>query len=229
MHDTLAKLSKSAYDDLFKVKAAYPCFSVDLVQNNGTQVYIFKDSDFIIFAFRGTEPDKLRDVITDLQFRKVPVAWGSIHTGFHTAIELVWPELWKRVQANDDKHIFITGHSLGGALAKLFAMMLSRQAVTPTAVVTFGAPRVGNRTFKRLYNAILGKKTFRYHFKNDPVPHIPLWPMGFRHAGQLRWWCGQKLRKRMGIWAWVKSVLRGNPDHHAMQNYVDIWPKNKAH
>lgn len=246
MHSTLAQLSKSAYDDLFQVKEDHPSFHVDLVQNNGTQVYIFKDADFVIFAFRGTEPieqnleedkikyqgffgwlrklkNRFRDIITDLQFRKVPVAWGSVHRGFHAAIELVWPELWKRVQANEGKYIFITGHSMGGDLAKLFAMMLSRRAIKPAAVVTFGAARIGNGTFRRLYNAILGDVTFRYHFKNDPVPHLPLWFMGFRHVGQLRWWCGNHLRKRMGTWAWIKTVLRGNPDHHSMQNYVDIF------
>jgi len=223
MHSTLAQLSKSAYDDLFQVRQDHPSFNVDLVQNNGTQVYIFKDQDFVIFAFRGTEPDKLRDIVTDLQFRKVPVAWGSVHRGFHAAIELVWPELWKRVQANEGKYIFITGHSMGGDLAKLFAMMLSRRAIKPAAVVTFGAARIGNGTFRRLYNAILGDVTFRYHFKNDPVPHLPLWLMGFRHVGQLRWWCGDRLRKRMGTWAWIKTVIKGNPDHHSMQNYVDIF------
>jgi len=244
MHDTLAKMSLSAYGDLEQVKKAHPDYQVDLIQNNGTQVYIFEDADFLVFAFRGTEPiekskgtysgffgwlkhlkDKFRDIITDLQFRKVPVAWGSIHRGFHQAIEIVWPKLWKLVQAHEGKHIFITGHSLGGSLACLFAMMLSRRDSKPVAVVTFGAPRVGNSTFRRLYNAILGKITYRYHFRNDPVPHLPMWVMGFRHVGKLQWWCGKKLKKRMGIWAWVWSVLKGDPAHHSMKNYVGIWPE----
>ncbi len=223
MHGTLAKISKSAYDDLAQVQDDWPSYSVSLIENNGTQVYVFKDVDFIIFAFRGTEPDKIRDVITDLQFRKTPVAWGRAHRGFHTALELVWPELWANTQWGKDRHVFITGHSLGGGLAELFAMMLTRQAVRPSAVVTFGCPRVGNGTFRRLYNAILGNVSYRYHFKNDPVPHLPLWLMGYRHPKQLQWWCGSKSHKRMGIKSWLRSVLKSKIEDHAVDNYVSMF------
>jgi hypothetical protein len=72
------------------------------------------------------------------------------------------------------KPLFITGHSLGGALAILCAQLLERNGITAQAVYTFGQPRVGDCKYAAAYNALLGAKTFRLVYENDLVPHVPL-------------------------------------------------------
>ncbi|KAI3824580.1 hypothetical protein L1987_06043 [Smallanthus sonchifolius] len=67
----------------------------------------------------------------------------------------------------------ITGHSLGGALAKLNAYEASIMFPTlPINVISFGAPRVGNIAFRdELHHK--GVKTLRITIKQDLVPRMP--------------------------------------------------------
>jgi hypothetical protein len=93
--------------------------------------------------------------------------------------------------------LYITGHSLGGALATVAAAMLFAYAdagrITRPGfdvkswlrgVYTFGQPMVGDATFTRL-NEALGKKTFRHVYRRDVVARLPSRTMGpFVHMGQ---------------------------------------------
>jgi triacylglycerol lipase len=90
--------------------------------------------------------------------------------------------------------VFITGHSLGGALAILCALEFCRQRLPVAAVVTFGQPRVGDGNFAELYDltqptdgiaaGFLDEITFRVVNQNDIVPRTPGCLMGYRHCGQ---------------------------------------------
>jgi len=94
-----------------------------------------------LVAFRGTQPDQLKDLITDAKAFMVP--WsvaGRVHQGFAEAFLAIEPAL-KAFLVGDDAPIF-TGHSLGAALATLAA------SVFPGAtLVTIGSPRVGDQAF----------------------------------------------------------------------------------
>jgi hypothetical protein len=86
--------------------------------------------------------------------------------------------------------VFITGHSLGGALAIFCALECWRQALPVSGVYTFGQPRVGNAAFAALYDrtrmingAVLGDITFRVVNQNDIVPRTPGLLLGYRHGG----------------------------------------------
>ena len=91
--------------------------------------------------------------------------------------------------ADDDReptwHVFVTGHSLGGALATLFACELGRSArlgrrnVTVT-MVNFGSPRVGDGAFCDEYNAFV-PDSVRVVNRGDLVPTLPAL-LGYRHV-----------------------------------------------
>ena len=76
--------------------------------------------------------------------------------------------------------IYLTGHSLGGALAQIAAAELGDDQVA--ACYTFGSPRVGNMYFD------LWVKPPSYRVVNyaDIVPQVPL-PIGYRHSGDARY------------------------------------------
>ncbi|RVW38708.1 hypothetical protein CK203_077483 [Vitis vinifera] len=57
-------------------------------------------------------------------------------------------------------HVYVTGHSLGGALATLLALELSSSQLAKRGVISvtmynFGSPRVGNKRFAEVYNEVI--------------------------------------------------------------------------
>ncbi|CAM9438289.1 unnamed protein product [Ectocarpus sp. 13 AM-2016] len=89
----------------------------------------------------------------------------------------------------EDWHLYITGHSLGGALATLATLDHCRRY--PKAKVTmynFGSPRVGNKAFAELYDSFVGD-SFRVVNNLDVVARMPRATMGgisldYQHAGR---------------------------------------------
>lgn len=151
-----------------------------------TRAVAWEHSDDIIIAFRGTAD--LRNWLTDLDC--MFVEWGAgvlIHAGFAVALKSVRDKINEIVFAPGykSKRIWVTGHSLGGALAKLFAFetAFDMGRKTISGIYTFGQPRVGNAAFRDFYNDCLGDRTFRVVHADDIVPRIP-WLLGsYRHCG----------------------------------------------
>jgi triacylglycerol lipase len=77
------------------------------------------------------------------------------------------------IEQKDTTAIYLTGHSMGGAIAALCMFdLIDRNLVGPDKLcaVTFGSPRVGNETFaKILKNAAL----YQIHNTADIVPSAP--------------------------------------------------------
>lgn len=127
--------------------------------------------------------------------------------------------------------LYITGHSLGGALAVLAAALIysERQlaGLRPLlkGVYTYGQPMVGGPTFARHFDEKFGKKLFRHIYGNDIVPRLPPITTGkFAHFGQeyastSAGWAEQErpvtqaikmsLCTAIGLLAWVRDQLPG--------------------
>jgi triacylglycerol lipase len=165
----------------------------DFFDNADTQGFVAESGDAIIVAFRGTQPNRPMDWFVDA--RATRGKWdhsiGEVHDGFYSALRKVWGvtlpkgEVFpKRLVNRGNKTIWITGHSLGGALAELCAaqaMFVSRIPVQ--GVYTFGQPRVGNKDFAAAVNDKLGSGIYRFVNDRDIVPRVPLFTMGFCHYG----------------------------------------------
>jgi hypothetical protein len=88
--------------------------------------------------------------------------------------------------------LYITGHSLGGAMAAILAIMLvtdkdyGDKFLKPLrAVYTFGQPMIGSRELAKEADPLLGQKVFRYIYRRDVVPHLPPDDSGdFAHFGR---------------------------------------------
>jgi triacylglycerol lipase len=142
-------------------------------------VLIRRDWPDVVVAFRGTADARnwLTDLDCDLWHDAI---CGRIHRGFHCALESVWDALEGELCSAKCGRLWVTGHSLGGALAMLFAWYWDGPIA---GVYTFGQPRVGNARFRDNYNFMRGRRTFRVVHGDDIVPRVP-WRLGmYRHAG----------------------------------------------
>ena len=72
-----------------------------------------------------------------------------------------------------DRPLWITGHSLGGALALLAAWLLKRCFIAVHQIYTYGAPMIGNQKASDAFNKEFKGQIFRYVSGRDPIPKLP--------------------------------------------------------
>ena len=165
--------------------------------------------DYAVLAFRGT--DNLKDWMTNLNAAPARFSWffegarevGEVHSGFTLAVRHSWeaianavdkvmprpptsPDL-KGLSTNTQPTLWLTGHSLGGALAVLcgaaFSMTTTIRLVS--GVYTFGQPRVGLFNFCNNYNQLLRSRTFRFVNREDLVPRVPFRGWDYADVGNM--------------------------------------------
>ncbi len=156
-----------------------------------------------VVSFRGTEPSHLSDLLIDLDFFPDRLEkngwsedWGKVHGGFLTGYQEVEAELDILLERADERgrELWITGHSLGGALGVVFGSrvldrMQRRQLknLTLGGIYTYGGPRVGNDDFvERLEREAERNdvQLVRVRHRADIVTGIPF-SLGYEHAGRL--------------------------------------------
>lgn len=183
----------------------------------GVQYFIGKKGDTLLISFRGT--DSLKDWKTDFKFWKKRIPYGNhlskirVHSGFMDAYQdkCVRGQIHKVITC-DISNIYVTGHSLGAALATLCALDLQYNFPDKFYEVTlFGCPRVGNKAFAKSYNKRL-IKTIRIENGNDVVTKIPPPFFGYRHVG-IRLHVG-----RMRSFLFTSSTA-----HKAADYYGSLW------
>jgi hypothetical protein len=126
----------------------------------------------VFISYRGTEPSMVANWLSDVEYNQTALKDfpGKVHGGFGRAFSLVRDQTTKAINALPGARLYLTGHSLGGALAVIAAAHF-RQKVT--AVYTYGQPRVGDQVFSDAFDRALGDRTFRYVNNYDIVPHLP--------------------------------------------------------
>ena len=149
-----------------------------------------------LLAVTGTKDWK--DVKIDLSLHKVPFAGHTptefrraadrkqavsteplVHSGFNAYAQTAFftekvgmPTMGEQLRdvllADPKARLYLTGHSLGGAVAVILAGRLRDMGVPPAqiAVVTFGAPAVGNKAFAETYETMAVRRVV---MAGDPV------------------------------------------------------------
>jgi len=147
------------------------------LEGKGTECMIAWNDAVVIVSFRGTElksMSAMHEIRMDID--TLPVAFGGggkVHKGFLKGLEEIWagPEglevfLEGLAEEKPSRALWITGHSLGGALATL-CFARTPQA---TGLYVYGAPRVGDQDFVDL---IHDRPIWRVEHARDPVPMVP--------------------------------------------------------
>ncbi|MBI5943363.1 MAG: lipase family protein [Chloroflexi bacterium] len=157
---------------------------VSTFSKGSTQAFLAKNTSMYVLAFRGTEPKKIEDINADIRAYKLSTQQGRVHAGFQEAYDDVAEEIEKSFLKSESWvwPLYITGHSLGGALATVATQNLEHKIKSQIAACyTFGSPRVGNKNYERSTKAPF----YRIVHSTDIVTLVP--NIGFRHIGDARY------------------------------------------
>ena len=167
--------------------------NAELISCDNTQVYVGENGSSIVAAFRGSESptsiDGFKDwLLTNAKnFLIVPEGrmgtdfsaagvGAKFHQGFIEALAEIWTPLLTAIKTAvgaNRRPVWVTGHSLGGALAQLAAWRLHRNFIPVHQLYTFGAPMIGNDLAAEAFQRTFPNKIFRFVDTRDLVPKLP--------------------------------------------------------
>lgn len=124
------------------------------------------------------------DVLVDLSITRSSLGRARVHAGFLRQLRKVWGRSTDSgtvahdlANLVDGVPLWITGHSLGGALATIAGMLHDG-----ARVVTFGEPKVG----RDVHLQLPAERHWRIINGKDPIPQMPPRWLGYQHHGQIR-------------------------------------------
>lgn len=162
----------------------------------------------VILAYRGTEPTNLANWLGNADVGLASLILGAevlgVHSGFYQNVRATqWAvinelnlALQGKSMSNPDKNLeypmqvlYVTGHSLGGAMAVLFSLLVAGNAEQRPiadklrAVYTFGQPLTAAEPLPEVARAV-AQKVFRHVNARDLIPALPPLAWGrFAHFG----------------------------------------------
>lgn len=201
-------------------------------ETGDSNVYVIEDETDIVVVCRGTEPNKWSDISADLSINLVPSRGGvgQVHVGFRTYTNKIWPFVKDHVDTHTgEKLLWLTGHSLGAAMATLLArrFALDDTLTTPQALFTYGSPRVGNRTYINAFNKLVTHH--RWVNAGDIVTKVPISPWyyhcGTRHSIKAPKKSVEKIstvaKIFLNVRSWLFNKLKQNIKDHSSELYVE--------
>ncbi|MEI3652272.1 MAG: lipase family protein [Dolichospermum lemmermannii FEM_B0920] len=228
----LGKAAQLAYQPLQVVenvvKNDWTMPNVRFIDKQETQCFVAGDDEKIIISFRGTEPCKIQDLMSDLKLRFTDHPLGKVHRGFLKAIDYAWADTIKTIQEFQTKEqtIWFTGHSLGAALATLGVAKMYDTNKPVHGLYTFGQPRTGDSKFAENFDLKYKSSSFRFVHNNDIVTRVAPSALGYKHIGtflyidaaknlhhDIRWWNQFKDRVKGSIEDLGKPGIDGIKDH----------------
>jgi hypothetical protein len=230
----LALASHAAYEDHFDPSEIGCRWATKIQAAHQVAWLLGDDRHQLILAVRGT--DDREDLISSLLSPMVERSYssrgylfnveGRVHAGYAADAGALIGGVVSALQQHHGDHslLWVTGHSLGGALAQLLAVELMDLNYNVAGVHCFGSPNVGDSGFARSYNASMGRMTYRYVYHADPVPFFPPWFYGYRACGRLLWYDHTRWRRGAPWWYRLRKTLfssmRHRLDDHTAGKYV---------
>lgn len=170
-----------------------------------------------VFFITGTED--LKDVGIDVKIKPVPFNEDDekilVHRGFRDYADAALSEgilefLVAYIDRHPEEKIYITGHSLGGAISMMIAARLvdAGANLSNVKIVTFGAPAVGNKSFAENYQDKINLT--RIVMESDLID-VSLNLFGYEHFGEV---------------VKYKQAEASNQHSHAMTLYLDTALRN---
>ena len=156
--------------------------------------YVLSVEDVMVIAFRGTDTEEVSDWLANLSRSEFQTEEGPMHKGFRNAYYSLKPQIQTIIGSlGPPKHLWVTGHSLGGALALVCSYDLCEiERFSLDGVITFGQPRVARGNLVKHLDTLLANRYVHFVNNDDMVPRIP---PSFDHCGELVWFSGNQLKR----------------------------------
>lgn len=251
----LAHLSDAAYSNSPEASSAFKKTVFESAAafshaKTETQGFVTGNDSHVVLAFRGSQEPK--DWLTNLNFKVVRATKGVVHEGFNRAVDAVFSDVVKKIKkaVTGSQTLWVTGHSLGGALATLAAQRLIESGIKVHFVATFGQPRVGDGAYAQAFKPNL----HRFVNNKDIVPTVPprvipisFPPRFYSHTGELEFFDKNgKLTTSSGLElgiladlqdalgplssadseAEAKKLILAGMEDHKLKNYIACIEKN---
>jgi pimeloyl-ACP methyl ester carboxylesterase len=192
----LAQCSSDAYLAPFDIESALKqrgYQDVTTLSFKSLAGYVAFLDDTAVVVFRGTIPSDFQNWMTNLDTRSEKSEHGNVHAGFWSAYGSMHEQLAKVLKAKKTKRIWITGHSLGGAMAAFCSYRLSTvENLEIAGLMTFGQPKVGSKSFCDHMESQLAGRVVYFVNETDGVTRIP---PNFDQFGSLVWYTAGGIRR----------------------------------
>lgn len=174
---SLSKISEMVYEPPYSAERAFRELGFNQIMPvvAGSMIgYVLTGNDVTVVAFRGTDFSEISDWIANLDLSAIDTPHGQVHKGFHTAYQSMKSQVDAILSERDTTHLWVTGHSLGGAIALLCAYdLVETEQRKLDGVITFGQPMIARQQFAKHLDELLFGRYARFVNRNDLVPRIP--------------------------------------------------------
>ena len=177
------------------------------VKKDQFSYYVLQEDGVTILIFRGTANAK--NVLSDIDIRTFDddLLDVKLHRGFRDAAESIYGDIKRNYEL--DHTVFLTGHSLGGAVAQIIGMWLHKRGYN-VQIFTYGSPKVSTTfTFNE-------PNHWRVVDRSDPVPFLP--PIPYVHSGVVI---------DIDTLSWSENheegdILQTDGLDHSIKDYLDV-------
>ncbi|MGA3065349.1 MAG: lipase family protein [Tepidisphaeraceae bacterium] len=185
-----------------------------------------QDSGKYLIAFRGTKTvqewiDNVAFVATEFPDQpqiKVEEGFLDIYSKALANSQTMREALQKFMARAKPSELLVTGHSLGSALASLFAFDVATSLKTPLTLVTYASPNVGTAKWADAFSLAV-PNCARIYNNEDIVPFVPPAGLGFIPVGESR---PLEFEPKFWLFRWdLKSLVT----NHSMDNYQQVMLK----
>lgn len=145
----------------------------------GYRAYVAEHRKFVLISVRGTKSNQ--DYLTNAMFFQSNfdeysrIEGTRVHAGMKDAYEKLRAPLYELLSEITDqsKPIFLTGHSLGGALGILLTYELYLDGYNIRAMNAYAQPKVGNDKLQKQIDRTVGHLIFGLAAEDDITPMVP--------------------------------------------------------
>ena len=200
----LAKVSLLVYEPFATLSTKLDRSGWELVtkpyNQGGTQAVLVEDrlTRVVALVFRGTEATRfnLADIWSNVGW---PRAWqgkGKAHSGYADAFaDIAWHAHDLIQYVAPDQPLYVTGHSMGGALATLYASWAKHRL---DGLVTFGAPKAVDARAAANIRTPIRRYVLPMDFAPSWPPVILTHPAPETRLPSTHWWPGPLSRHGVG-------------------------------
>lgn len=177
LYKNLVYLCSAVYEDgapLGGEYEKYPYTPYECNEQKQAYIYTSQENRTQILAIRGT--DSFKDMVTDVKYVKTynEELGMYVHRGFNDIATDIWNIVKEDIVDDPEWKLYITGHSLGGALAVLCGMFaLKAGNASLNKVVTFGQPKLTNGKGCAVAQELTKDKVVRIANESDIITRIP--------------------------------------------------------